>query len=343
MKRIMLVDDEAIITTQLEKRLTSMGYAVVGVASSGEEALTLAEEIKPDLVLMDIVMPGTVDGIDAAAKIRSELDIPIIFLTAFADESNINRAKSAEPFGYIVKPFHEKEVQASIEVALHKRMIERRLRDNEELYRTIMREAFDPIIITDVEGRILEVNERAVQFLCWEREELIDSDASLFLPRERQRRSRKVSIGNKRRLMDGVLLTGDGREVAVRISASDVSYSGHHAVLQILSEVAPHKTVKKGWKHFFKRQALSEEQVRKGDTKTDEGFRGAGPGTGDKEDVVPICASCKKIQISPSNWIGFESFFKELYGVDFSHGICSECAHRLWPDMPREVQGETNV
>ena len=339
----MLVDDEAIITTQLEKRLTSMGYAVVGVASSGEEAFTLAEEIKPDLVLMDIVMPGTVDGIDAAAKIRLELDIPIIFLTAFADESNINRAKRAEPFGYIVKPFHEKEVQASIEVALHKRMIERRLRDNEELYRTIMREAFDPIIITDAKGLILEVNERAVQFLCWEREELIDSDVSLFLPRERQRRSRKASSGNDRRLMDGVLLTSDGREVAVHISASDVSYSGHHAVLQILSEVVHQETVKKQWKRYFKRQVLSEKQVQKGVTKTDEGFVGPRPATGDNEDVVPICASCKRIQISSGDWIRFESFFKELYGVDFSHGICSECAHRLWPDMPREVQGETNV
>jgi PAS domain S-box-containing protein len=291
---------------------------------------------------MDIVMPGTVDGIDAAAKIRSELDIPIIFLTAFADESNINRAKRAEPFGYIVKPFHEKEIQASIEVALHKRMIERRLRDNEGLYRTIMREAFDPIIITDAEGRIVEVNERAVQFLGREREELINSDVSLFLPREKQKWSKKASQENNRRLLDGVLRRGDGREVTVCISASDVSYGGHHAVLQILSEIVPQGTTTGERKRLFRRRVLSEGEVRNGDKKREQSH-GPGLETGGSEDVVSICASCKRVRISPGDWIGFESFFKELYGMDFSHGICSECAHRLWPDMPPEVRGEKNV
>ena len=129
MYRILVVDDEVVITTQLEERLTYMGYNVIGNASFGEEAVELSEKLKPDIILMDIVMPyGKLDGIDAAKIIKEELDIPVIFLSAYADDQFIERAKSVEPFGYILKPFQENEIKASIEIAIYKRNIERRLR-----------------------------------------------------------------------------------------------------------------------------------------------------------------------------------------------------------------------
>jgi putative two-component system response regulator len=136
MHRIMVVDDEAVITMQLEERLTAMGYEVVGRASSGEASLDMARRFRPDLILMDIVMPGRLDGIDAAQAIKANLDIPVIFLTAYAHDKFVNRAKRVEPFGYIVKPFQENEIKAAIEVALHKKDMERRLRKAEEEYRS---------------------------------------------------------------------------------------------------------------------------------------------------------------------------------------------------------------
>jgi len=136
MRRIMVVDDEAVITMQLEERLTGMGYEVVGRAASGEASIDMARRLRPDLVLMDIVMPGELDGIDASAIIRRELDIPFIFLTAYADDKFVNRAKRVQPFGYIVKPFQEDEIKAAIEVALHRKDVERRLRKAEEEYRS---------------------------------------------------------------------------------------------------------------------------------------------------------------------------------------------------------------
>ncbi len=105
MSKVMLVDDEAVITMQLEKRLPSMGYDVVGTASSGEESILMARDLKPSLILMDIVMPGRLDGIDAAEIISKELDIPIIFLTAFADKGRLERAKLTYPSGFILKPY----------------------------------------------------------------------------------------------------------------------------------------------------------------------------------------------------------------------------------------------
>jgi len=124
MSKILVVDDEAIITMQLEERLSIMGYTVAGMAASGEDAVEKARRIRPDLVLMDIVMPGKMNGIEAAMIIRTELDIPVVFVTAYADDAIIEQAKSARPYGYIVKPFNELEIKAAIEVALFRKAAE---------------------------------------------------------------------------------------------------------------------------------------------------------------------------------------------------------------------------
>lgn len=121
MSKILVVDDESIVVMALEERLTAMGYEVAGIASSGDEAIEKARALRPDLILMDITMPGNKDGIDAADMIRSEQDIPIIFLTAHSDAKLIKRAKWVEPAGYIVKPYKDGELRAAVEVALHKK------------------------------------------------------------------------------------------------------------------------------------------------------------------------------------------------------------------------------
>jgi CheY-like chemotaxis protein/DNA-binding PadR family transcriptional regulator len=124
MSKILVVDDEAIITMQLEERLSAMGYTVAGMAASGEEAVEKARRIRPDLVLMDIVMPGKMNGIEAAKIITGELDIPVVFVTSYADDAIIEKAKSVRPYGYIVKPFNELEIKAAIEVALFRKAAE---------------------------------------------------------------------------------------------------------------------------------------------------------------------------------------------------------------------------
>jgi len=125
MSKILVVDDEAIITMQLEERLTAMGYTVAGMAASGEEAVEKARRLRPDLVLMDIVMPGKMNGIEAAKIVSGELDIPVVFVTSYADDAVIEKAKSVRPYGYIVKPFNELEIKAAIEVALFRKTTEK--------------------------------------------------------------------------------------------------------------------------------------------------------------------------------------------------------------------------
>jgi CheY-like chemotaxis protein/DNA-binding PadR family transcriptional regulator len=124
MAKILVVDDEALITMWLEERLSRMGYSVTGMATSGEEAVDKARITRPDLVLMDIVMPGKMNGIEAAKIVAAELDIPVVFITAYADNAIIEKAKSIRSYGYIVKPFNELEVKAAIEVALFRKLTE---------------------------------------------------------------------------------------------------------------------------------------------------------------------------------------------------------------------------
>ncbi len=124
---ILVVDDEPVITAQLEDMLGAMGYHVLESAGAGEEAVDFASRLHPDLVLMDIVMPGRMDGIAACDRIQRELNIPVVFLTAFGDDEHIAQAKAAHPYGYILKPYQNCQIKAAVEIALGKKRMERTL------------------------------------------------------------------------------------------------------------------------------------------------------------------------------------------------------------------------
>jgi CheY-like chemotaxis protein len=134
----MLVEDEIIVAADVKNRLENMGYEVLGIFDTGEEAIEKAGELKPNLVLMDIVLKGEMDGIDAAQEIRELFDIPIIYLTAYSDEKTLQRAKVTEPFGYVLKPFEDREIQSAIEMAIYKHKMEQQLKESEEKYRNLI-------------------------------------------------------------------------------------------------------------------------------------------------------------------------------------------------------------
>ena len=134
--KIMVVEDEVVIAMRLQQRLTSMGFDITGVAYSGEDAVEQARRLRPDLILMDIMIPGKLDGIAAAKVIKAELNIPVVFLTAFSEDKIIERAKQAEPYGYILKPFQDRELKAAVEIALYKNKMEKALRESEKKFKT---------------------------------------------------------------------------------------------------------------------------------------------------------------------------------------------------------------
>ncbi|GAB4545090.1 MAG: hypothetical protein Kow0063_39000 [Anaerolineae bacterium] len=175
-----MVEDESIVALDIQNLLRNLGYDVVAIVSSGEEAVTSAAEMTPDLVLMDIRLKGALDGVEAAEQIRSRLDIPIIYLTAYADEATLQRAKVTEPFGYLVKPFEEKELQIAIEMALYKHQMERRLRESERWLATVLDSVGDAVVATDPQGNIIYVNRAFEQITGYRSDEVIGHNPNLL-------------------------------------------------------------------------------------------------------------------------------------------------------------------
>ncbi|HEY9670659.1 MAG TPA: ATP-binding protein [Waterburya sp.] len=126
--KLLIVEDEEIVAFDLESTLKDLDYQVLAVVASGEDAITSAAQVQPDLVLMDIRLKGSMDGIEAAHEIRNRFNIPVIYLTAYADLNTLDRAKISEPFGYLVKPFKEQELQMTVEIALCRHQAEKRIR-----------------------------------------------------------------------------------------------------------------------------------------------------------------------------------------------------------------------
>ena len=156
---ILIVEDEHIVAMELKSRLLDLGYSVCAAVASGEEAIEKSIEFKPSLILMDINIKGNFDGVETAKKIMKIHEIPIIFLTAFTDDKTLERAKLIEPYGYIVKPFEERELYTTIEIAIHKYSMEAKLRDSERKLSTILASIGDAVIATDKVGKINFANQ----------------------------------------------------------------------------------------------------------------------------------------------------------------------------------------
>ncbi|MGB9870023.1 MAG: methanogen output domain 1-containing protein [Methanothermobacter sp.] len=174
------MEDESIVAMDIKHRAEGLGYRVVGMAASGEEAIKLAREEKPDLVLMDIVLKGEMDGIEAAEVIREEMNIPVVYLTAYSDEKTLSRAKLTGPFGYIIKPFEDRELHSAIEVALYKHRMDSKLRESEERYRALLETSPDPIILLDSDSRILFANRTVEELTGLDRKRLRGKKFSIF-------------------------------------------------------------------------------------------------------------------------------------------------------------------
>jgi PAS domain S-box-containing protein len=171
--RVLVVEDEQIVALELKDRLTRMGHLVVGIVASGEEALENIKLLRPDLVLMDIKLQGELDGIEVAQAVRGQVDIPIVYLTAFADDTTLQRAKLTEPYGYILKPFQDRELHAVMEVSLHRYRAERALRKSDVWRFAVLRSLGDAVIAADADGRVKFMNPLAQALTGWKEPEAL--------------------------------------------------------------------------------------------------------------------------------------------------------------------------
>lgn len=171
--RILIVEDETIVARDISQQLADLGYAPAGIISRGEDVIGAAEKLQPDLVLMDIHLAGEQDGIVTAHLVRDRLDLPVVFLTAFAETETLDRAKASDPFGYIIKPFEERELRTVIEIALYKHRSERQEKRSHALLNAILQTARDGFCQADLAGRVIDVNDAAERITGYTREELL--------------------------------------------------------------------------------------------------------------------------------------------------------------------------
>ena len=164
--RVLIVEDETLIAMDLEAQLQNLGYRIVGVASSGEEALALTGSLMPDLVLMDIRLRGPMDGIEVA-KAVGRLRVPFLYVTSYTDEDTLQKAKLTEPLGFLVKPFSARDLHSAIQVALYRSDADRRVREHENWLRTTLRSIGDAVIATGPEGLVRFMNPVAERLTGW--------------------------------------------------------------------------------------------------------------------------------------------------------------------------------
>jgi PAS domain S-box-containing protein/putative nucleotidyltransferase with HDIG domain len=231
----------------MENMVISLGYEVCGKATTGDEAVENAARYRPDLILMDVVIKGTLDGIAAAEKIWETFHIPIIYVTAYADETTLKRAKTTEPFGYILKPFDERELKIAIEMAFYKSRMGMKLKEREEWLSALVKSIGDGVIATDKEGLITFMNPVAEKLTGWRQEEALRK----FLPKvfttlevpgekEMEGNPEEGRPDESKVLPDVVLCARDGKrfpieETMMPLNSSPRGGSGHVLVFRDIS------------------------------------------------------------------------------------------------------------
>ncbi len=158
-KKVLIVEDEGITSLELENKIRKWGYDPVGVAVSGEEALAMARDLKPDLMIMDIRLQGEEDGVEVAEKILKEMKISLIYITAHSSDLIMDRAHKTSPHAYFIKPFNDSELKFAVEMALYKHEMGKKLKESENKYKALMDNLMVGVFITELNGDILMVNQ----------------------------------------------------------------------------------------------------------------------------------------------------------------------------------------
>lgn len=258
-KTILIVEDDGIIAADIRRTVQKLGYSVPAIAGEGEQAIARVAELKPDLVLMDIMLDGGMDGIQAAEEIRSRFDVPVVYLTAFADQAMLERAKQTRPFGYVLKPFKEKELHSSIEMAFYQHAAERRLRESEERYRALVEHSPEPILVHAAEQQVIYANDACLRFFgAGAPEDILGKSIWGFLSPEyhavvRERLQRSRDTGEPAPALEEKYIRLDGAEVVAEVSSVPITYEGKPATQVVMRDVTA---------RVLAEQALRESELK---------------------------------------------------------------------------------
>lgn len=233
--RILIVEDEGIVAMDLQDRLSRLGYKVVAVVANGKDAVAQATKQHPDLILMDIRIKGKKDGIETAADIRALVDVPVVFLTAHSDRVTVGRSKSAAPYGYIVKPFNDRSLFTTIEMALNRHQLEKQLERQEKSLVNLSEKATDGILIAaDTNGHVY-ANQRMVELTGYSKKELLAKPFSVlvFDPVDSIAISKVTDHGYR----EIVLQKRTGETTVAEVTVTQISWKGEPARMIMVHDI----------------------------------------------------------------------------------------------------------
>jgi PAS domain S-box-containing protein len=321
--RLLLVEDESIIARDLSQSLGTMGYQVVGIETTGKSAIDTATRERPSLVLMDIELQGHMDGIEAATIIRSTLNIPIIYLTAYADDRMLERARMTGPFGYLIKPFDDRELHFTIQMALYKHSLDEEVRRSKEQFQALVENTNAiPWKLDLEEKRFIYMGPQIERLLGYRPEEIQDYETWTNAIHEEDRED-AVRFCEESRLKGGNyefefrIKARDSRIVWVRNIVTVIETAGKPVMLQgVLLDITLRKEAE-----LEREKLIIELQDALGKIKTLKG-------------LLPICAWCKKVRDDNGYWKQVEQYVSEHSDAEFTHGMCPDCQH----DMEKELR-----
>jgi PAS domain S-box-containing protein len=321
---ILIVEDETIVAADLENKLKREGYEVVGITACGEDALDMVNAHTPDLILMDIQLEGAMDGIETAKAIQERQDVPVVYLTAHSDPATLSRAKLTGPFGYILKPFEERDLVIQIELAAFKHQAERQLREQRELLRVTLHSIGEGVIATDEDGLVTFLNPVAAYLTGWPVDEAVGkpleavfrttdehTGEALSDPLQRAREVGRTIASTSYSRLKG----RGGRGLPIECNGAPIRDGGGRTggMVLVFRDISDRRRAE------AEKDAIIEElKDAMGKIKTLSG-------------LLPICAACKKIRDDKGYWNQIELYIKKHSRAEFTHGICPDCAQRLYP------------
>jgi PAS domain S-box-containing protein len=241
--KILIVEDDKSVALVTSRMLQNMQYKITGIAASCEATFKLIESDKPDLILMDIMIEGKMDGIETARLIKEKYDIPVVYLTAYSDNESINRAKETDPFGYLIKPFNQADLKSTVEIALKKIEIEQKLKENELWFRSTLNSIDDAVIATDPIGNIKFLNGIAEKLSGFDSDEVkgkkleeiyktiqdLTSEGFAYLLSEGSKNFKEAFFNNK------ILLNRYGHKIPVEEKISTIKLSSGEIIGKVVT------------------------------------------------------------------------------------------------------------
>jgi PAS domain S-box-containing protein len=330
--RILVVEDEIIVAEDLRQGLQRLGYEVTGCASNGDDALAQIANAPPDLVLMDVQLNGQKDGIQTSRELRTIIDLPVVYLTAHSDVHTLSRAAETEPFGFLLKPFQERELFTTIEVALYKHRADRQLRESEDRYRRLTQALTDYTYTVIVENSVPgeTIHSPACVAVTGYSQEEFRNDPNLWISMVESadrpaviRQAREVLAGKNPQPLEHRIIRKDGvrrwvcNTPVARVDAKGmvISYDG------LIQDISIRKQAEEERERLVRelQEALASVKTLRG--------------------MLPICSSCKKIRDDAGYWTQVESYIMLHTDAHFSHGLCPECAKELYPGIFGKQEG----